>query len=139
MSVGNDYIPSVTLVDRLEDYFIGKKELGREVAVLAPTKQDITIVCSTQAHTTYKNTDIYTLVKDAITAFFAKGERPMGETLQPSDLMTIILGITGVRSCSISFDGQYTPITLDAGTFAGLTTLIEDGINDSIVITGGLS
>lgn len=132
--VGTDYLPSQTLKDKLAAYFEGKKELGREVSVENPYKQDITVSCAVQAHTTYKNADIRLLVVDAVEAFFTKGQRLLGEELQPSDLMSEILNITGVRACSVSFDGAYTAIQLEPGVFAGLTTLVEE----SIVVTGGL-
>jgi hypothetical protein len=120
---------STELKEELEAMYDERKELGRDVQVIGARLHPTDVTIAVQAFSTFKHSAVRTIVEDAITQFFALGQRPFGEVPAQSEIIGALMPLTGIRAADVELAVESLELD-EIITLGTLTLTITGGIDD---------
>lgn len=117
-------VPGEELIDELQDYFDGVREIACDVKVLEPTAQTVNVSVQLWAEEGKAFSEVAGAVRDRLEDWF-NGER-LGQPLPRAQLVSLIYAVDGVANCRLTAPEADLP--LDSVTLPVLGELaIADG------------
>lgn len=93
-------MPDQALLDALQAYFNGVREIAVDVKVLAPTEVSVDLTVTLSVESGYAFADVSGTVRQVLEDWFT-GEL-LGQPVLQAELIALVFGIKGVANCSVT-------------------------------------
>lgn len=96
-------MPDQTLLDALQDYFDGVREIAVDVQVTAPAAVSVTLTVTLTTAEGYEFETVSQAVTRAVEGWFT-GQR-LGRPVLQAELTALVFGVEGVANCAVTITG----------------------------------
>ena len=100
-------MPDQALLDALQDYFDGVREIAVDVRVSAPTEVSVELAVALTPAEGYEFQTVSQAVTRAVEDWFT-GER-LGRPVLQAELTALVFGVEGVANCAVTITGGDVP------------------------------
>ena len=130
-------VPGDALVNALQDYFDGVREIACDVKVLKPTAQTVNVSVQLWAEEGREFAEVAGAVRDRLEDWF-NGER-LGQPLPRAQLVSLIYAVDGVANCRLTAPEADLPLDSVTLPVLGELVIADGGVPAQTAESGGES